>query len=156
MVGGCLETCSPPTNCPTLPPAPIAAPFPPSPQPELLAWKAKLFHKQAISGAPAVSGAPLTLHQELHALLFGGAPATPTQVPVSCQSAAAIAAGNSNFTTLVAAAQAAGLAPALSNAGLQATVFAPTNAAFAALLQALGVTPAQLLANTNLLASVLK
>jgi uncharacterized surface protein with fasciclin (FAS1) repeats len=43
-----------------------------------------------------------------------------------------IAAGNSDFSTLVAAVQAAGLADTLSGAG-PFTVFAPTNAAFAKL-----------------------
>lgn len=43
-----------------------------------------------------------------------------------------IAAGNPDFSTLVAAVQAAGLAETLSGEG-PFTVFAPTNAAFAAL-----------------------
>ena len=50
--------------------------------------------------------------------------------------------------------QAAGLAGALSNPALQATVFAPTDDAFALALAQLGVTPEQLLAQPDLLAAV--
>ena len=42
----------------------------------------------------------------------------------------------------------------LSSVTAVATVFAPTNAAFASLAQSLGVTTGQLLANTTLLAEV--
>jgi uncharacterized surface protein with fasciclin (FAS1) repeats len=59
-----------------------------------------------------------------------------------------------DFSILVEAVVAAGLAPTLSGAG-PFTVFAPTNAAFAALLGELGVTKDQLLANTSLLTAVL-
>jgi uncharacterized surface protein with fasciclin (FAS1) repeats len=50
--------------------------------------------------------------------------------------------------------QAAGLAPALSDRSLQATVFAPTDAAFATALDTLDVTPAQLLPQPELLQAV--
>lgn len=50
--------------------------------------------------------------------------------------------------------QAAGLAAALSDRSLKATVFAPTDAAFAAALEALGVTAEELLAQPELLAAV--
>jgi len=59
-----------------------------------------------------------------------------------------------DFSILVEAVVAAGLAPTLSGAG-PFTVFAPTNAAFAALLGELGVTKDQLLADTSLLTAVL-
>jgi uncharacterized surface protein with fasciclin (FAS1) repeats len=59
-----------------------------------------------------------------------------------------------DFSILVEAVVAAGLAPTLSGAG-PFTVFAPTNAAFAALLGELGVTKDELLANTPLLTAVL-
>jgi uncharacterized surface protein with fasciclin (FAS1) repeats len=59
------------------------------------------------------------------------------------------------FSILVEAVTAAGLVTTLSGAG-PFTVFAPTDAAFAALLTELGVTKAQLLANTALLDKVLK
>jgi len=64
------------------------------------------------------------------------------------------AAGIADFSILVEAVVAADLAGALSGAG-PFTVFAPTNAAFAALLTELGVTKAQLLANKPLLTAVL-
>ena len=59
-----------------------------------------------------------------------------------------------DFSILVEAVVAANLQGALSGAG-PFTVFAPTNAAFAALLTELGVTKAQLLADTALLTKVL-
>jgi transforming growth factor-beta-induced protein len=65
-----------------------------------------------------------------------------------------IAAGNPEFSILVAAVQAAGLVDTLKGNG-PFTVFAPTNAAFAALLQELNLTAEQLLANKPLLAQVL-
>lgn len=70
------------------------------------------------------------------------------------QSIAAIAAGNPDFATLVAAASAAGLVDALDQTGPY-TVFAPTNDAFAAAIAALGTTPEELLGNTDLLTQVL-
>jgi uncharacterized surface protein with fasciclin (FAS1) repeats len=72
------------------------------------------------------------------------------------QTAQALAAGSpAQFTVLVEAVVAAGLATTLSGAG-PFTVFAPTDAAFAALLTELGVTKAALLADTALLTKVLK
>ncbi len=59
------------------------------------------------------------------------------------------------FTTLLAAAQAAGLVDALKAPG-PLTVFAPTDAAFATLLANLHLTADQLLANKALLTAVLK
>ena len=63
-------------------------------------------------------------------------------------------ASNPEFSILVEAVQAAGLAGTLSSSG-PFTVFAPTDQAFANLLAELGVTKAQLLANTTLLTQVL-
>ena len=60
----------------------------------------------------------------------------------------------SDFSILVEAVVAAGLVPTLQGPG-PFTVFAPTNAAFAALLGELGVTKSALLANTALLTQVL-
>merc|ERR1712113_801215 len=62
----------------------------------------------------------------------------------------AISAGN--FTVLVEALQTAGLVDALKGAG-PFTVFAPTDAAFTALLDSLGVTKAELLARDDLAAA---
>ena len=59
-----------------------------------------------------------------------------------------------DFSILVEAVVAAGLVSTLQSSG-PFTVFAPTNAAFAALLSELGVSKADLLANTALLTKVL-
>lgn len=70
------------------------------------------------------------------------------------QSIAEIAAGNENLTILTAALQAAGLDTMMMEAGTY-TVFAPTDDAFAPVLEKLGVTKEELLANTELLNKVL-
>ena len=62
--------------------------------------------------------------------------------------------GSGAFPTLVAAVQAAGLVDVLSGDG-PFTVFAPTEEAFAAALDALDMSPAELLGNTELLTAVL-
>lgn len=59
-----------------------------------------------------------------------------------------------DFTTLLAAAQAAGLVETLSGPG-PLTVFAPTDEAFATALQTLGLTADELLADTPTLTSIL-
>lgn len=64
------------------------------------------------------------------------------------------AIANPEFSILVEAVTAAGLVDTLSAPGPY-TVFAPTNAAFASLLTELGVSKAQLLADTTLLTKVL-
>ena len=66
-----------------------------------------------------------------------------------------LAQANPNLSILVEAVTAANLATTLSGPGPY-TVFAPTNEAFASLFTELGVTEAQLLANTTLLTSVLE
>jgi uncharacterized surface protein with fasciclin (FAS1) repeats len=66
-----------------------------------------------------------------------------------------VAQNDSRFSILVEAVQTAGLTDTLSAPG-PATVFAPTNDAFAALLAELGVTKEQLLANKPLLTAVLQ
>jgi uncharacterized surface protein with fasciclin (FAS1) repeats len=65
-----------------------------------------------------------------------------------------VAVSNEDFSTLVAAVQAAGLVETLSGEG-PFTVFAPTNAAFEAALADLGMTADELLADTELLTKVL-
>ena len=65
-----------------------------------------------------------------------------------------VAVGSGAFPTLVAAVQAAGLVDVLSGEG-PFTVFAPTEEAFAAALDALGLTAEDLLADTELLTAVL-
>jgi uncharacterized surface protein with fasciclin (FAS1) repeats len=66
-----------------------------------------------------------------------------------------IAQADARFSILAEAVVAADLATTLAGPG-PFTVFAPTDAAFAALLTELGVTKAQLLADTALLDKVLK
>ena len=67
---------------------------------------------------------------------------------------AEVAAGAGSFNTLLAAAEAAGLAETLSMEG-PFTVFAPTDDAFAAALEALGISAEDLLADTETLTSIL-
>lgn len=78
----------------------------------------------------------------------------PAYETESEQSIVDIAAGDEQFSTLVAAVQAAGLADVLANSG-PFTVFAPTNAAFDAAFEALGITAEDLLADTELLTDIL-
>jgi transforming growth factor-beta-induced protein len=78
---------------------------------------------------------------------------TPPPAP-SPKNIVETAIANPQFSTLVAAVQAAGLVDTLSGPG-PFTVFAPTNAAFDALLAELGLTAPQLLANKPLLTQVL-
>src|SRR5690606_12939699 len=66
----------------------------------------------------------------------------------------ATASGVADFSILVEAVVAAGLVSTLQSAG-PFTVFAPTNAAFAALLTELNVSKEDLLADTALLTEVL-
>ena len=70
------------------------------------------------------------------------------------QTLAEIAAGNENLTILSAALKAAGLDTMLME-DTKYTVFAPTDDAFAPVLEKLGVTKEELLANTDLLKKVL-
>lgn len=74
----------------------------------------------------------------------------------SDQTIVEIASGNSDFSTLVAALTAADLTgPFDACTDAKTTVFAPTNDAIAAALTALGITAADLLANTELLTNIL-
>lgn len=66
-----------------------------------------------------------------------------------------VATQTGSFTTLLAAAKAAGLVDALKGPGPY-TVFAPTDAAFATLLRRLKTTPEKLLADPTKLATILK
>jgi basic membrane lipoprotein Med (substrate-binding protein (PBP1-ABC) superfamily) len=70
------------------------------------------------------------------------------------ESIPAVAEAAGSFTTLLAAVEAAGLVETLAGPG-PFTVFAPTDEAFAAALEALGVTAEDLLADTELLTSIL-
>lgn len=69
---------------------------------------------------------------------------------------AEIAAGDNNFSTLVAAVTAAGLADTLADPDAGPfTVFAPTNDAFVAALSALGLSAQDVLGNMDLLTDIL-
>ncbi len=74
--------------------------------------------------------------------------------PAPLKTIVGVAQSDPQFSILVEAVIAAGLADTLSSAG-PFTVFAPTNNAFAALLGELGVSKADLLANKPLLTAVL-
>jgi uncharacterized surface protein with fasciclin (FAS1) repeats len=65
-----------------------------------------------------------------------------------------LAVSDERFSTLVAAVQAAGLAETLSGEGPY-TIFAPTNDAFAAALESLGISAEDLLADTETLTNIL-
>jgi transforming growth factor-beta-induced protein len=94
----------------------------------------------------------LALATGVAALGFSVAPASAQTE----QSIAEIAAGNADFSTLVAAVTAADLAGTLSDCSAGPfTVFAPTNAAFAEALDALGIEAADLLADTATLTNIL-
>jgi uncharacterized surface protein with fasciclin (FAS1) repeats len=75
--------------------------------------------------------------------------------PMAKMNVVQIAQSNPNFSILVEAVQAAGLAGMLSDPNAHYTVFAPTNAAFAQALQETGMTKAQLFANKPLLTKIL-
>ncbi len=91
----------------------------------------------------------------------------PTAAPAAEPTVAGVAAERPNlvevlqndpderFTTLVAALQAAGLTNDLSSGGPY-TLLAPTNDAFAATLEMLGMSPEQVMANPSLLAQILQ
>lgn len=86
------------------------------------------------------------------AMLFGAAPTMAHNH--GGKNIVETAQANEQFSILVEAVIAADLAGALSGEG-PLTVFAPTNEAFAALLEELGVTKEALLADTELLTQVL-
>ena len=78
----------------------------------------------------------------------------PMAETAATQSIAEIAAANPDLSILTAALKAAGLDTMMMDAGTY-TVFAPTDEAFAALLTKLKVTKEELLANKDLLKTVL-
>ena len=90
------------------------------------------------------------------ALAAGSFGLVATPAHAEDQTIAEIASANPDFSTLVAALDAAGLVGAVDSCDDgPVTVFAPTNDAFAAALSALGMTADELLADTDLLTSVL-
>jgi LPXTG-motif cell wall-anchored protein len=99
------------------------------------------------------------MRKTLVALAAGAAALGLSVGPAAAQtepSIAEIAIGNADFSTLVAAVTAADLAGTMSDCSAgPLTVFAPTNAAFAEALDALGIEPAALLADTATLTDIL-
>ncbi|MEQ1685640.1 MAG: fasciclin domain-containing protein [Burkholderiaceae bacterium] len=85
----------------------------------------------------------------------GGSDDDVAPAPAPLKNIVETAQADPDFSILVEAVVAADLATTLSAPGGTLTVFAPTNAAFAALLTELGVTKAQLLADKPLLTAVL-
>jgi uncharacterized surface protein with fasciclin (FAS1) repeats len=84
----------------------------------------------------------------------GGSDDDPPPTTTASKDVVEIAQGSSDLSILVEAVVAADLVGTLKGAG-PFTVFAPTNAAFAALLTELNLTKAQLLADKQLLTTVL-
>lgn len=80
--------------------------------------------------------------------------ATDEATPAEAGTIVDVASSTEGFSTLVAAVQAAGLVETLSSEG-PFTVFAPTDDAFAAALESLGITAEELLADTDTLTSIL-
>lgn len=84
------------------------------------------------------------------ALGDAAAPEEPMQ-PTIAETVVELAGGDpAEFTILLAALEAAGLVDALNNPDDELTVFAPTDAAFATALEALGLTAEELLASEDL------
>lgn len=101
---------------------------------------------------------PSILRSAVVALAVGASTLGLMASPAAAEEAsiAEVAAGNADFATLVAAATAADLAGTLADCSAGPfTVFAPTNAAFAAALAALGIPAEALLADTATLTSIL-
>lgn len=80
---------------------------------------------------------------------------TTTTVQEASNTIADIVAGNENFSILLAAVEAAGLTDALADPEATYTVFAPTNEAFEAALDALGITAEELLEDVDTLTEIL-
>ncbi len=83
-----------------------------------------------------------------------GSSASSTTAAAADATIVEVATEAGDFTTLLAAAQAAGLVETLNGTG-PLTVFAPTDEAFAAALEDLGLTAEELLADKTTLTSIL-
>jgi LPXTG-motif cell wall-anchored protein len=98
----------------------------------------------------------ITLALGLAAAAVAIMPSTGASAAAEGETIAGIASGNEDFSTLVAALGAADLVGSFDECSDGPfTVFAPTNDAFAAALESLGLTAEELLADTALLTSVL-
>lgn len=81
-------------------------------------------------------------------------PTPPAPAPAPCKTVYQTAQSVPELSTLVALVQAAGLVAELNDTALVATVFAPTNAAITAAINALGVSQSDILTNRELLRQV--
>ena len=111
--------------------------------------------KLATIGVLAVSMAGLSACNNMMPAKTTAMKAPMTTPAMADMNVVQIAQSNADFSILVEAVQAAGLAGMLSDPNANYTVFAPTNAAFAAALQETGMTKAQLFANKPLLKKIL-
>ncbi|PRW20481.1 Nex18 symbiotically induced [Chlorella sorokiniana] len=116
----------------------------------------KTIHEAKVSGLRDIVDAKISAARQVFGHGDQAGVSTPTAVPAQCMSAADVLAKSGNFSVLLAAAQAAGLGAALSDRSLRATLFAPTDRAFALLLADLDMSAEQLLARPELLQKILK
>ena len=127
-------------------------------QVDIVEGKVSLNGGQAIVTIPDVDVSNGVIHIIDNVILppsiTGAATAAPTTTAAAGPTVVGAAASISDFSTLVAAVQAAGLVDTLNGPG-PFTVLDPTNGAFNTLLSDLGVTAEQLLADTDLLTAVL-
>lgn len=99
--------------------------------------------------------APQVVVKATNPMMMGGESTESAALPSIADVVVSSASGDQpEFTTLLAAVQAAGLTETLAGEGTF-TVFAPTDAAFGAAFTALGIEPAALLADTDTLTSIL-
>ncbi len=111
--------------------------------------------KLATIGALAVSLAGLSACNNMMPVKNTATKAPMTTPAMANMNVVQIAQSNADFSILVEAVQAAGLAGALSNPNANFTVLAPTNKAFAQALAETGLTKAQLFADKPLLTKIL-
>ena len=111
--------------------------------------------KIATIGALAISVAGLSACNNMMPQKDMAMKAPMTSQSMAKMNVVQVAQSNPEFSVLVEAVQAAGLAGMLSDPNANYTVFAPTNAAFMQALQETGMTKAQLFANKPLLTKIL-
>lgn len=111
--------------------------------------------KLATIGALAVSLAGLSACNNVMPTKSAPVKASTMTPAMANMNVVQIAQSNADFSILVEAVQAAGLAGALSNPDANFTILAPTNTAFAQALAETGMTKAQLFANKPLLTKIL-